>query len=322
MHYATGRRPGSAAKFSDYHVWKALMCLDRFTPVGRKRLSEQLCIGEGSTRTLLALLEKYGCTSTNKTGIYLSEGGENIRNGVVMDMAHIRNSGMTISDYDCAIRVPHASDRIGNGSEESDIALRNGARGATSLVYTEGKIRFPGTDQIVDVVIQELFQKTFKLKEGDAIIIGTSDTPESAEMGAVSVALSLIGGLKFKKELQGILSPSSNTNELISLAFAIHELVGGLPVCAKSKNNLGIRIEDGVVIDNAYSGAVLEEAIQTGRTYRKIAESGPYKGIRVIVTPIDLDGTIIGSVGVVDVKELFTSDLYDSCIYPIDKKKK
>jgi hypothetical protein len=84
---------------------------------------------------------------------------------------------------------------------------------------------------------------------------------------------------------------------------------------------LGIRIEGGAVIDNAYSGAVLEEAIQTGKTYRKIAESGPYRGIRVIVTPIDLEGTVIGSVGVVDVKELFSSHLYDSCIYPLDKKK-
>jgi hypothetical protein len=138
-------------------------------------------------------------------------------------------------------------------------------------------------------------------------------------MGAGSVALSLTGGLKFKKELHGILSSSSNTNELISLAFAIHELVGGLPVCAKSKNNLGIRIEDGVVIDNAYSGAVLEEAIQTGKTYRKIAESGPYKGIRVIVTPIDLDGTVIGAIGVVDLKELFSSHLYDSYIMPSNR---
>ena len=198
--------------------------------------------------------------------------------------------------------------------------MRNGARGATTLVYTDNKLRFPGTDQVVGDDIQDLFQKTFKLKEEDVIIIGTSNTPENAEMGAVSVALYLMGGLKFKKELHGILSSSSSTNELISLAFAIHELVGGLPVCAKSKNNLGIRIEDGAVIDNAYSGAVLEEAIQTGKTYRKIAESGPYKGIRVIVTPIDLEGTIIGSVGVVDVKELFSSHLYDSYIYPLDKK--
>ena len=312
MPSASNRHPGSAAKFSDYHVWKALMCLDPYEPVGRKRLSEQLCIGEGSTRTLLALLEKYGCTFTNKTGIYLSEEGEKIRNGVILEMAHLRIGSMTISDCDCAVKVPHASKRIKYGSEESDVALRNGARGASTLVYNGGRLKFPGTDQEVDEEIQEMFQKTFKLKEEDVIIIGTSNTPQNAERGAVSVALSLMGGLKFKKELHGILSSSSNTNELISLAFAIHELVGGLPVCAKSKNNLGIRIEDGVVIDNAYSGAVLEEAIQTGKTYRKIAESGPYKGIRVIVTPIDLDGTVIGSVGVVDLKELFSSHLYDA----------
>lgn len=319
MYPTTGRRPGSAAKFSDYHIWKALMCLDQFIPVGRKRLSEQLSIGEGSTRTLLALLEKYGCTFTNKTGIYLSEEGEKVRNSVVMEMAHLNIGSMTISDYDCAVKVPHVSKRIKYGSEESDVALRNGARGATTLVFTNGKLRFPGTDQVVDDDIQDLFLKTFKLKEEDVIIIGTSNTPENAEMGAVSVALSLTGGLKFKKELHGILSSSSNTNELISLAFAIHELVGGLPVCAKSKNNLGIRIEDGVVIDNAYSGAVLEEAIQTGKTYRKIAESGPYKGIRVIVTPIDLDGTVIGAIGVVDLKELFSSHLYDSYIMPSNR---
>ena len=320
MHYATNRRPGSAAKFSDYHIWKALMCLDQFIPVGRKRLAEQLGLGEGSTRTLLALLEKYGCTFTNKTGIYLSEEGEKVRNGVIMEMAHLRIGSMTISDCDCAVKVPHASKRIKFGSEESDVALRNGARGATTLVYTDGVLRFPGTDQIVEESIQELFQRTFKLRDEDVIVIGTSNTPENAEMGAVSVALHLMGGLKFKKELHGILSSSSSTNELISLAFAIHELVGGLPVCAKSKNNLGIRIENGAVIDNAYSGAVLEEAIQTGKTYRKIAESGPYRGIRVIVTPIDLEGTVIGAVGVVDVKELFSSHLYDSYIYPLDKK--
>jgi hypothetical protein len=63
----------------------------------------------------------------------------------------------------------------------------------------------------------------------------------------------------------------------------------------------------------------LEEAIQTGKTYRKIAESGPYKGIRVIVTPIDLDGTVIGAIGVVDLKELFSSHLYDSYIMPSNR---
>jgi hypothetical protein len=123
-------------------------------------------------------------------------------------------------------------------------------------------------------------------------------------MGAVNAGLKLMGGLKFNRELEDILSSRSTGNELISLAFAIHDLVGGLPVCAKSRDNLGIRIENGKVIDNAYTGQVLEEVINAGTTIRKIAVSGPYKGIRVIVTPIELDSRIIAAIGVVDIRSM------------------
>lgn len=299
---------GQSTKFSDYHIWKALMCMDENIPIGRKKLSMLLNIGEGSTRTLLGILEKYGCTFTNKTGIYLSEEGVKIRNGVMMDYAHLDVGYLTISDYDCAVRVPFAANKIRYGREESDAAIRNGAIGATTLVYRDGRLSFPDSEEAVDPETQAVFNKTFKMRSEDVIVIGTAKTPESAEIGAVSVALSLIGGLKFKKELHGVLSSSSSTNELISLAFAIHELMSGMPVCAKSKNNLGIRIEDGMVIDNAYTGDVLETAIRTGKTQRVIAKNGPYKGIHVIVTPIDLDGTIIASIGVVDIKMLFSGE--------------
>lgn len=300
-------RVNQSAKFSDYHIWKALMCMDEHSPIGRKRLSQLLNIGEGSTRTLLAQLDKYGCTYTNKTGIYLSQEGVKIRNSVLMDMAHMDAGYLTISNYDCAVRVPFAANKIRYGREESDAAIRNGAIGATTLVYSENGLCFPGTQDRIEPEMENFFNKTFRLRIDDVVIIGTARTPEDAERGAVSVALSLIGGLKFKKDLHGILSSSSNTNELISLAFAIHELIGMMPVCAKSKNNLGVRIEDGMVIDNAYTGEVLEEAIRTGKTQRVIARSGPYKGIHVIVTPIDLDGTVIAAIGVVDIKELFTA---------------
>lgn len=302
-----GSNTSQSAKFSDYHIWKALMCMDAEIPIGRKRLSTILNIGEGSTRTLLEQLKKYGCTFTNKTGIYLTEEGVKVRNTVLMDMIHMDVGYLTISDYDCAVRVPFAADQIKYGREESDAALRYGAMGATTLVYQNGRLHFPGTGDTVDPDTEKTFDKAFKLRNDDVIVIGTAKTSEAAEIGAVSVALSLIGGLKFKKELHGVLTSSSNANELISLAFAIHDLIGGMPVCAKSKNNLGVRIEDGMVIDNAYTGEVLEEAINSGKTQRVIAKSGPYKGIHVIVTPIDLDGTVIASIGVVDIKELFTS---------------
>ncbi|MDR2699096.1 MAG: DUF2111 domain-containing protein, partial [Candidatus Methanoplasma sp.] len=99
-----------------------------------------------------------------------------------------------------------------------------------------------------------------------------------------------------------VLTYRSTGSELLSLAFAIHDLVGGLPVCAKSRDNLGIRIEEGKVIDNTYTGSVLEEVINAGTTIRKVALSGPYKGIKVIVTPIELDNRIIAAIGVVDIR--------------------
>ena len=62
MANVSSMRVNQSAKFSDYHIWKALMCMDERSPIGRKRLSQLLNIGEGSTRTLLAQLEKFGCT--------------------------------------------------------------------------------------------------------------------------------------------------------------------------------------------------------------------------------------------------------------------
>jgi len=142
------------------------------------------------------------------------------------------------------------------------------------------------------------------VKNEDVIIIGTGPTPESAEEGAVTSGLALLGGLQFDRDLKDILTSKSSGNELVSLAFAIHDLVGGLPVCAKSRDNLGLRIENGTVIDNAYTGPVLEEVINAGTTIRKVATSGPYKGIKVIVTPIELDNRIIAAIGVVDIRTM------------------
>ena len=163
---------------------------------------------------------------------------------------------------------------------------------------------FPGNEYPLDIKSDKAVRAAFNLSNDDAIIIGTADTPEAAEEGAVSAGLELLGGLQLKQESDPMYSPLSSSNELIALAFMVHDLVGGLPVCAKSKDNLGIRIENGKVIDNAYTGAVLEEVLKIGTTIRRIATSGPYKGIRVIVTPLELNNSVIAAIGVVDIRTM------------------
>ena len=263
-----------------------------------------LGIGEGSTRTILSIIQDQGLVTIGKSGIVLTAKGVEFKKSIHMDVANVAISDLTIGDKDCAIRVSKMARNIRYGCEERDAAIRSGATGATTLVYSNGKLIFPGSDYPVDSDVESKIRSVFNLKNDDVVIIGTGSTQESAEMGAVIAGLTIMGGLQFDHELKDIISPRSSANEIVALAFAIHDLVGGLPVCAKSRDNLGIRIENGAVIDNAYTGPVLEEVLSAGTTIRKIATSGPYKGIRVIVTPIELDNRTIAVIGVVDIRSM------------------
>ena len=292
---------GPIPKFTDYHLWKTLMLLDTEYPLGRKRLSAMLEIGEGSTRTIINMLNDEKYIQIERSGILLNSKGQQLKESVYFDVSPVETSEITINTCDCAVRIPFASKRVTFGCEERDAAIKSGATGATTLVCKNGNIIFPGSDYLVSKVIDKALRDKFQINNDDVIIIGTANNPHDAECGAVSAALNVIGGLKIEKSL---ISPKSSASEIISLAFAVHDLLGGYPVCAKSRDNLGIRIENGVVIDNAYTGDVLEEAIEKGTTIRKIAQTGPYKGTKVIVTPIEMNGRIVAAIGVVDIRGL------------------
>jgi predicted transcriptional regulator len=308
IHPSMMQRPsrlgGPIPKFNEYHLWKALNKLNESEPIGRKKLSSTLNIGEGSTRTILAILQEKELITIGKSGILLTQKGADYKKGVRMDIADISISDLTIGDLDCAVRVPRMARNVKYGCEERDAAIKCGATGATTLIYTGGKLVFPGSDYEVEADVEARIRSAFSLKNDDVIIIGTGPTKQSAEMGAVVAGLAILGGMQIERDLEDIMSARSTGNELLSLAFAIHDLVGGLPVCAKSRDNLGIRIENGAVVDNAYTGQVLEEVINAGTTIRRIATSGPYKGIRVIVTPIELDSRVIAAIGVVDIRTM------------------
>ncbi len=306
---------GPAPKFNDYHIWKAIMSMDVIEPVGRKKLSEMLGIGEGSVRTILNILLDNEYITINKRGVCLTQSGDEFRNLIFMDVKPVEIHDLTIGEYNCAVVIKHASRRISFGCEERDSAIMSGAKGATTLICTNGRIIFPGSDFPLDSDTEKSLKTIFSIRNDDAIIIGTADTYEMAECGAISAALNMMGGLRLRRGLKDIISSSSSTGEILSLAFAIHELVGGLPVCAKSSDNLGVRIENGTVIDNVYTGEILEEVIRTRTTVRKKATSGPYKGIKVVVTPIELDGKAVAAIGVVDIRDIFTNSMNPTISY-------
>ncbi len=102
------------------------------------------------------------------------------------------------------------------------------------------------------------------------------------------------------------LSKDAGAGDLEPFALAVHDLVSRLPVTARSKERPGIRIEEGRIVDREYTGPVLEDAIQTNRLMKVTPQSGPYKGVPVIVAPFrDSDGNAIGAIGIVDITGIF-----------------
>lgn len=295
---------GPIPKFNDYHIWKAIYCLSRESPIGRKKLAALLNIGEGSTRTILAILQERGDITIRKSGISLTPEGRKTWARLTMDIAPVDVDSLTIGAVNCAVLVPGAADKITYGCEERDNAIRSGAVGATTLVCRNGMLVFPGSDYPLDIKSEKALRTALDIEDGDAIIIGTAATMPAAEEGAVTAGLTLLGGLTKKQPEPSQPSNMGSPDEVLAIAFMIHDLVGGLPVCAKGKNDLGVRIENGAVIDNAYTGAVLEEVLRIGTTIRRVATSGPYKGIRVIVSPLEVNNKVVAAIGVVDIRSM------------------
>jgi hypothetical protein len=122
------------------------------------------------------------------------------------------------------------------------------------------------------------------------------------------------------------ISENSSSDEILPFAKMVHELFS-LPVTMRSKNKKGVRLEKGHLVDKDYTGPVLEEAIQKNHVIHTIPTSGEYKGIPVVVTPIqDKDGKPIAALGIVDV--ICTIDLasvfgnYPQIVRQVEESKK
>jgi len=103
-----------------------------------------------------------------------------------------------------------------------------------------------------------------------------------------------------------VISAGSTAEDWRPLLLALHELLNRLPVTARSRGHPGIRIEEGRVLDTAYTGPVLEEAIERNETRKVTPKTGPYKGVPVIVAPVRNDrGEAVGAIGVVDITGIF-----------------
>ncbi len=295
---------GPTPKFSPYHVWKAYRIIDEDGPIGRKALSAALKVGEGSTRTILDRMIREGSAENTNRGAILTERGKEKLSDSGILLEEVDLDGLTVGRYNCAVLAKGMAHKVRLGCEQRDEAVRAGATGATTLVCKKGKLLFPGDEKYPDQKLVAPLRGVFAVEEDDAVIVGSAFTREAAEKGAVSAALAMNEqSVGTWQEGGGLISQDTDAEDLKCLALAIHELVGRLPLTMRSKNQYGVRCEDGEVIDSDYTGPVLEESLRKSQIIRKIAPTGPYRGVPIVAVPILRKREAVAVMGVVDVSK-------------------
>ncbi len=193
-----GKAPGPAPSFQVFHIIKTLELLAN-SPVGRGQLAKQLGIGEGATRTLIERLKEGEIVSMSKAGCILTESGRELwkrTSKVFSSKTKLEKTKLTLSSCNVAILVKGKANKIKLGMEQRDAALLAGATGATTLLIRKGKLTMPGENtglgNKADAEAYGRIMDSLTPREGDAIVIGSADTYDRAEYGALAAAWTLI----------------------------------------------------------------------------------------------------------------------------------
>jgi len=190
--------PGRAPSFTEAHVIKALETIGVEKGVGRIKLSKILGLGEGEARTLVKHLKNEGLVEVYRSGIALSEFGEEMfldLRSKIPEATEVPSSPLTVGTSNLAVLVRDVGHKVKYGVEQRDAAIKVGALGATTLVFSGSRLTVPGLDedvfrgvrQIRDMLVSEL-----KPKENDVIIIGSANNKLKAELGAKTAAFELL----------------------------------------------------------------------------------------------------------------------------------
>jgi predicted transcriptional regulator len=191
--------PGRTPSFTEAHVIKALEIIGGGEAVGRIRLSKELGLGEGVTRTLVRHLKNEGIIEISRSGILLSKHGEKLFSDLrsrISQEAEVQPSPLTVGPFNVAVLVRGAASVVKTGLEQRDTAIKAGALGATTLIFSRNRLTMPQAEK--EAVFKDIpsIHKTLisKLdpKENDVVIIGSGENKRLAELGAKMAALGLL----------------------------------------------------------------------------------------------------------------------------------
>lgn len=174
--------PSRFLSFNSAHVFKTLQLMDREGYVSRLLLIKELRLGEGSIKTLIKHLKMEKLIITTSKGTTMSERGRKIfeqMSQFICGETQIPMSSISVSKFNYAVLLRYVKFAIKQGVEQRDAAIKLGAKGATTLVYKDGKFLIPGSRYNAlkdEKKIDKLLKDKLKPVNDDIIIIGSDDS--------------------------------------------------------------------------------------------------------------------------------------------------
>lgn len=191
------KAPGPSPIFSTFHMLLAIELIAGRT-IGRNKLAENLKVGEGSVRTIIGRLKDAGLITTSRAGCFLTDKGLKLwkeYKSIFKKKVRITKSELALADYNFAILIKDCGRKAISGMEQRDAAIMAGAKSATTLLFKRGRLIIPSVSNDVVRGFPKAASQIVTLlepEENDVIVIGSADSLEKAEYGALAAAWTLL----------------------------------------------------------------------------------------------------------------------------------
>ena len=187
---------GPSLTFSKLHAYKAIVLLGELN-FGRNALSKEIGIGSGAVRTLISKLMKMNLVTVKKSGCQLTKKGESIKEEMLSRIPSskpIDAGRLSVGKFDHGVIVRGAAERIRSGIEQRDAAIVQGAKGATTIIFKSGKFVLGDSVDCEKDFPNKVWKslRALQPKDGDVIIVSSSETARKAEYGALAAVWPLL----------------------------------------------------------------------------------------------------------------------------------
>ena len=182
---------GPMFRFNDANVYWSLHLLSDGRRMGRKRLADEVGVGEGSMRRIIDTLKEWDFINIKQTGITITKAGISFLEQLPLRPVNIFVEGSVAGACQHGVLVLGGADKVVNGMEQRDAGIKVGADGCTTIVIRDGVLMIP-PDWNMDEKTPELAYKIRKeigMTQSDALIIGGGETQALATEAAITAAL-------------------------------------------------------------------------------------------------------------------------------------